>query len=181
MARNLSVFGSDNGLGRGVAANPFLMLHREMNRLFDDVFRSTPVPFDQSGETIVPQINVSETDKELRVTAELPGASEKDIDVTVDGDILTIRAEKKVDRKEEKENYYFVERAYGTFQRSLRLPFSVDPGQVQAQFENGVLTVTLPKPQGQQQSRKIEVQKAKESGQSGEGAGAQGRTQAASN
>jgi len=52
MARNLSVFGSDNGLGRGVAANPFLMLHREMNRLFDDVFRSTPVPFDQSGEAI---------------------------------------------------------------------------------------------------------------------------------
>jgi HSP20 family protein len=95
MARNLSVFGSENGLGRGVAANPFLMLHREMNRLFDDVFRSTPVPFDQSGETIVPQVNVSETDKELRVTAELPGVSERDIDVTVDGDVLTIRAEKK--------------------------------------------------------------------------------------
>src|SRR3954452_3640516 len=182
MARNLSVFGSDNGLGRGVAANPFLMLHREMNRLFDDVFRSTPVPFDQSGEAIVPQINVSQTEKELRVTAELPGVSEKDIDLTVDCDVLTIRAEKKVERKEEKEkeNYYFVERAYGTFQRSLRLPFSVDAGQVQAQFENGVLTVTLPKPQGQQQSRKIEVQKAKESAQSGESANTQGGKQAAS-
>ena len=59
MARNLSVFGSDNGLGRGVAANPFLMLHREMNRLFDDVFRSAPVPFDPSGETIVPQRRIS--------------------------------------------------------------------------------------------------------------------------
>jgi HSP20 family protein len=182
MARNLSVFGSDTGLGRGVAANPFLMLHREMNRLFDDVFRSTPVPFDQSGEAIVPQINVSQTEKELRVTAELPGVSEKDIDVRVDGDVLTIRAEKKVERKEEKEkeNYYFVERAYGTFQRSLRLPFSVDAGQVQAQFENGVLTVTLPKPQGQQQSRKIEVQKAKESAQSGESANTQAGMQTAS-
>jgi HSP20 family protein len=87
MARNLSVFGSDNGLGRGVAAHPFLTLHREMSWLFDDVFRSTPVPFDQSGEAIVPQIDVSETDKEPRVTAELPGLSEKDIDVAVDGDV----------------------------------------------------------------------------------------------
>src|SRR4051795_7516645 len=83
MARNLSVFGSDNGLGRGVSANPFLMLHREMNRLFDDVFRSTPVPFDQSGEAIVPQISVSQTEKEVRVTHDLPGVSDKDIDVTV--------------------------------------------------------------------------------------------------
>jgi HSP20 family protein len=160
MARNLSIFGSDNGLGRGLPGNPFLTLHREMNRLFDDVFRSAPGAGDASSEVIVPQINVSETDKELRVTADLPGVSEKDIDVTVDGDLLSIRAEKKVERKEEKEkeNYYFVERAYGTFQRGLRLPFSVDPGQVQAQFENGVLTVTLPKPQDQP-SRKVAVQK----------------------
>lgn len=174
MARNLSVFGSENGLGRGLAANPFLMLHREMNRLFDDVFRSTPVPFDQSGETIVPQVNVSETDKELRVTAELPGVSEKDIDVTVDGDVLTIRSEKKAELKDDKENYYFVERAYGTLQRTLRLPFSVDPGQVQANFENGVLTITLPKPQGEQ-ARKIAVQKGARNG--GETQQASGQTQ----
>jgi HSP20 family protein len=161
MARNaLSTFGSDGGWERGWGMNPFVLLHREMNRLFDEVARGGPAAqAPTAGEALIPQINASETDKELRVTAELPGVSENDIDVTVDDDLLTIRAEKKVERKDEKENYHFVERSYGVFQRSLRLPFSVEPEHVQARFENGVLTVTLPKPQGEQHSRKITVQK----------------------
>ena len=157
MARNaLSTFGSDGGWGM----SPFVLLHREMNRLFDEVARGGPAAqAPAAGEALIPQINASETDKELRITAELPGVSENDIDVTVDDDLLTIRAEKKVERKDEKENYHFVERSYGVFQRSLRLPFSVEPEQVQARFENGVLTVTLPKLQGEQHARKIAVQK----------------------
>ena len=154
------------------------MLHREMNRLFDDVFRSTPVPFDQSGETIVPQVNVSETDKELRVTAELPGVSERDIDVTVDGDVLTIRAEKKAEREGrqgEEETIISWSALTEHCSAALRLPFSVDPGRCRHNFENGVLTITLPKPQGQEQARKIAVQKGARNG--GETQQASGQTQ----
>jgi HSP20 family protein len=68
-------------------------------------------------------MNVSETDKDIRITAELPGVSQEDVDVKLDDDVLTIRGEKKFEQENEKENFHFVERSYGTFQRSLRLPF----------------------------------------------------------
>ncbi len=163
MARNpVTPFRSGGGMFSG---DPFLSLHREMNRLFDDVFRSTSLPAATGsqgqgdlGNFVNASMNVSETDKEIRITAELPGVSEQDIDVSLDNDMLTIRGEKKFERKDEKENFHFVERSYGTFQRSLRLPFPVDPGQVQANFENGVLTVVLPKAEQQQRSRRIQVQ-----------------------
>jgi HSP20 family protein len=176
MARNpLTPFHSGGGLFSG---DPFLTLHREMNRLFDDVMRGGfggPAEGGQQGGTmLVPQVNVSETSKEVCITAELPGVSEKDIDVTLDDDVVTLRAEKKFERREEKENFHFVERSFGTFQRSLRLPFPLDPEQVQARFENGVLTVTLPKTQAPERSRKIQIQ----GGQQG-GSGAQGKSQAA--
>jgi HSP20 family protein len=109
------------------------------------------------GGMLMPHMDVSETDKELKVCAELPGVSEKDVDVRLEDDVLVIRAEKKFERKDEKENFHFMERSYGTFQRSLRLPFSVNPDDVKAGFENGVLTVTLPKSAQQARSRRIEV------------------------
>ncbi|MBM6581516.1 Hsp20/alpha crystallin family protein [Microvirga sp. BT689] len=121
-------------------------------------------------------MNVSETDKEIRITAELPGVSEQDIDVSLDDDVLTIRGEKKFERKNEQENFHFVERSYGTFQRSLRLPYAVASEQVQASFENGALTVTVPKTGRQERSRRIQVQ---ERGASGQGAaGGKGGRQA---
>ena len=123
-----------------------------MNRLFDDVLRDTRLPSaGQIGASnlVNASMNVSETDNGIRITAELPGVSEQDIDVSLDDDLLTIRGEKKFEQKDEKENFHFVERCYGTFQRSLRLPFTVNPDQVRASFENGVLTVTAPK-SGQQ-------------------------------
>ena len=78
--------------------------------------------------------------------------------MTLNDDVLTIRGEKKFERTSEQENYHFVERSYGTFQRSLRVPYPVEPEQVQARFEHGVLTVTLPKTEQQQLSRRIQVQ-----------------------
>ena len=75
------------------------------------------------GTFVNASMNVSETDKEIRITAELPGVTEQDIDVSLDDDVLTIRGEKKFERKDDKENFHFVERSYGTFQRSLRLPY----------------------------------------------------------
>ncbi len=188
MARNpLNPFGTGLGLARG-SGDPFLSLQREMNRLFDDAFRGMVPPEGRGetapggqnagpqtsgGQTLghayggqgygqaaalVPHMDVSETDTELRIAAELPGVAENDVEVTLHEDVLTIRGEKKFERKDEKENYHFVERSYGTFQRSLRLPFRVEPDQVQAEFNNGVLTLTLPKVKAQDRARRIQVQ-----------------------
>jgi HSP20 family protein len=168
------------GLGR-TYGDPFMSLHREMNRLFDDAFRGMSPsgqglggqPSGQAGgqaaqggqfgqggfgqAALVPHMDVSETDAELRICAELPGVAEGDVEVTLQDDILTIRGEKKFERADERENFHFVERSYGTFQRSLRIPYPVDPDEVQASFERGVLTVTLPKSRQEEKSRRIEV------------------------
>ena len=161
MARNpLTPFRSGGGLIGG--GDPFLSLHREMNRLFDDVFRGAPATAGQgsgAGNFVNALMNVSETDNEIRITAELPGVTEQDIDVSLDDDVLTIRGEKKFERTEggEKESFHFVERSYGTFQRAIRLPFPINPDQVKASFENGVLTVTLPKTAQAERTRRIQV------------------------
>ncbi|MET0528517.1 MAG: Hsp20/alpha crystallin family protein [Microvirga sp.] len=180
VARNpMTPFRPGGGMFPG---DPFLSLHREMNRLFDDVFRGSALPASGSqgqgdvGTFVNASMNVSETDKEIRITAELPGVSEQDIDISLDDDVLTIRGEKKFERKDDKENFHFVERSYGSFQRSLRLPYAVDSEQVQASFENGVLTVTVPKTGRQERSRRIQVQRQGVSGQGA--AGGEGGQQA---
>ncbi|MBM6583878.1 Hsp20/alpha crystallin family protein [Microvirga sp. BT689] len=163
MARNLMTpYRPGGGMFPG---DPFLSLHREMNRLFDDVFRGANLPAASGsqgqgdvGTYVNASMNVSETDREIRITAELPGVSEQDIHVSLDDDVLTIRGEKRFERKDEKENFHFVERSYGTFQRSLRLPYAVESELVRASFENGVLTVTVPKTERQERSRRIQVQ-----------------------
>lgn len=141
------------------SSDPFTSLQRSMNRLFEDVMQGnlpSAARADEAG-TVMPQINVSETEKEIRVTAEMPGVTEKDIDITLDDGVLTIRGEKKMEKKEDKENFHYVERSFGQFQRSLRVPNSINPDQVQARVENGVLTVTLPKNMAQEKTRHIEV------------------------
>jgi HSP20 family protein len=102
------------------------------------------------GGMLAPRIDVSETDKELTFTAELPGVEEKDIDVSVVGDRLTIKGEKKSqfeDKSDEQGRVvHRLERSYGAFQRTLPLPYEVDPDSISAEFKNGILTVRLPKP-----------------------------------
>lgn len=158
MVRNaLSPFGGSFG------RDPFFSLQREMNRLFDDTFRTfggaSAGGEQQGGAMVEARMNVSETDKELRISAELPGVDERDVDVTLDGDLLTIRGEKRFEQERggEKENYHFVERAYGQFQRTLQLPYAVRPEDVRAEFHNGVLSLALPKSDQQQRSRKIPI------------------------
>ncbi|WP_436017608.1 Hsp20/alpha crystallin family protein [Phenylobacterium sp. LjRoot219] len=104
-------------------------------------------------------MNVSETDGELRISAELPGVDEKHVELTLDGDMLTIRGEKKFEQEHggEEERYHYVERAYGSFQRSVQIPYSVKSEDVRAEFHNGVLTLTLPKSEQQQRTRKIPI------------------------
>ena len=159
----------------GFGADPFRLFQREMNRLFNDVFHPEQGTAGREGESgfLTPRMEARETDNEIRVTAELPGVSEKDIDVSLDDDLLTIRAEKRMERREEGENTHFTERAFGTFQRSLRLPFRTEPEQVRANFESGVLTVTIPKTKAAETARKIRVQ-GQQTGQSGQTGNSQG-------
>ena len=178
MARVPSLFSPGSLVGVG-GSDPFLTLHREMNRLFDDVLRGGSVSSGGQGGSqgsvlLAPHMDVSETDKELRIQAELPGVSENDIEVSLHEDVLAIRAEKKQERKEEREGVHFSERAFGTFQRSVRLPFQVNPDQVQARFENGVLNVTLPKTQLQERSRRIQIQGAQQQVSIGQDQASQG-------
>jgi HSP20 family protein len=134
----------------GDEVSPFVSLHREMNRLFDDVFNR----FDAGVPSLLgrtpgslggswPSLEVNASDNEVRVSAELPGMDEKDIEVLVDNDVLTIRGEKKSETEDKDRR--FSERYYGRFERSLALPFEVDEEKAEASFKNGVLTVTLPK------------------------------------
>jgi HSP20 family protein len=142
--------------------NPLMSLNRDINRLFDDLLLPSALPTmaDPALATalIAPQMNVSETDTEIRVAAELPGVDLDDLEVDVMDDMLVIRGEKRLERSDEDENFHFVECAYGSFQRTVQLPFAADPDQVQANFENGVLSITVPKSDQQQRAHRIDVQ-----------------------
>lgn len=158
MARSLlpSLFGGD--LPRE-QADPFLNLQREVSRLFEDVFRSFGQTPGAVGLAAAPRMNISETDQAYKLEAELPGVSEDDIEVTLADDILTIRGEKKAERSETQESYHVMERSYGSFARSIRLPFAASPGDINASFRNGVLTITLPKAAAQDTSHRIAINK----------------------
>lgn len=147
------------------SADPFFRLQHEMNRLFDETFSGfglpsafTAAPF--AGEAR-PRIDVRETDAAFVVEAELPGVAEDDLDVQLSGNTLTISGEKRFEKKEDKgEEFHYLERAYGSFARSIPLPYDVDPDSVEAVFKNGVLTLTLPKPPGEvSRSRRISIKK----------------------
>lgn len=141
--------------------DPFMPFRRQMNRLFDDFFTGPmwprlpmAVPAPVLEVVVTPQIEVSETDKEIQVTAELPGIDPSEVEVTLIDDVLTIRGEKQQPQKPDQQqgrDYHLTERSYGTFARYLRLPFRADPGKVQASFKDGVLTVVIPKPEEMQQ------------------------------
>jgi HSP20 family protein len=125
--------------------DPFMTLHREMNRLFDDVFRGFDMAPLGSMSRMAgwPHLEVVETDKDVRITAELPGLEEKDVEVLMGDGVLTIRGEKKSE-VEDRERA-FSERFYGRFERRIPLAWEVEEGKIDASFKNGVLTVTLPK------------------------------------
>lgn len=129
----------------GAASDPVLSLHREVNRLFEDVFRGFSVPALAGVERglLAPSVELSETDKEIRVTAELPGLDEKDVEVMVQEGSLTLRGEKKSEVEDKDRGYS--ERSYGRFERRIGLPKGIEQDKASATFKNGVLTVTVPK------------------------------------
>ena len=128
-------------------SNAFGSLHREIDRLFEDFTRGRLGMLGGQGN-LMPSIDVSENDKEIEIAVELPGLERKDVEISIDDDVLTIRGEKKVEEKKEdkNKNYHVTERGYGVFYRALQLPPGVDPSKVQATMSNGVLKITIPKP-----------------------------------
>ncbi|MBR0707982.1 Hsp20/alpha crystallin family protein [Bradyrhizobium liaoningense] len=151
--------GRDLTTRRGEDYNPVLTLHREMNRLFDDVFRGfDAVPFgggffDQSMKW--PSIELNESEKDVKVTAELPGLDENDVQVELTNGVLSIKGEKKTETEDKDRK--FSERYYGRFER--RIPIEdVDQDKVSAAFKNGVLTITMPKlPQAESKVKRIAI------------------------
>lgn len=124
---------------------PFFSLHRDMDEMFDRLLKGFDVaPFGILEERpFVPSIDVVENDGILKAVVELPGMDEKDVEVVLMGDTLTIKGEKKEEKKEKMEGYYCSERTYGSFHRVITLPKEVDPEKVEARFKNGVLTVEM--------------------------------------
>lgn len=125
-------------------------------RFFDRFFDDFGLPELSDDKQWLPTIDVSETDDHVIVRAEVPGMDKKDINITMSDGLLTIQGEKKQEKKEEKENYRFVERRYGSFSRSLRIPNGVDADKIDASYKDGVLKVAIPKSEPEK-SRKIEI------------------------
>lgn len=147
--------------------DPLVGIYREMNRMFDDVFSGAlgPPSASRGGAPMtMPSLEVHEEGNQLNVAVELPGVKANEVDVRLDGDVLTISGEKKSDNEQKQGNYHVMERSYGRFSRSLQLPFRPDPNEVRATFENGVLQVRLQRNPQQEGSRRIEVQTAESSG-----------------
>jgi len=154
--------------------DPWQAFRTEMDRLFERFSSGFGLPtfgrlfdFEPSWPSMaaptfsVPAVDVTEDEKAYKITAEMPGIDEKDLDVSVSGDMLTIKGEKRLEKEEKEKNYYVSERSYGSFQRSFALPEGVDRDTVGASFAKGVLTVTLPKTaQAQKEQKKIEVKAA---------------------
>ena len=168
-SRSLLPFSRNMPMSRsGEETDPFLTLRREMNRLFDDAFGGFGLP-SLFGPVLgpvlrhmpaAPKVDVSETENEIRIAAEMPGTDENNVEVLLDDDRLIIRGEKKEEREDKDRNYHVRERVEGIFSRTLPLPFSPDPSQVKADFKNGVLTITLPKPKEvREKQHRIEVQR----------------------
>jgi HSP20 family protein len=155
---------NSNDLARVDNFGPFGSFHKEVNRLFDsffDDFNFAPSSFFKADglSNFKPKVNISEDKKSIEVTAELPGMDEKDIKVTLTDQVLTIEGEKKKEDKESSKEYYRIERSFGGFKRSIRIPEDIKAEAIKANFKNGVLNVSLPKSEKAQENiRQIEVQ-----------------------
>jgi HSP20 family protein len=123
----------------GMTTSPIFGLRREIDRLFDDTFA-------RDGFNWSPAVDIKENTNEIRVELELPGIKPEDVDLTAENGVLTVRGEKKTERKEGEDNrYHVVERTYGSFLRTFQLPQGVDENQINAEFENGILSIQIPK------------------------------------
>jgi HSP20 family protein len=147
-----------------LTTSPIFGLRREIDRLFEDTFT-------RGGNSWTPAVDIKETDNDLRLDLELPGLRPEDVEITAENGILTIRGEKRSERKEGEENrYHLVERSYGSFMRSFTLPQGVDENQIQASFDNGILSIQIPKA-ALPQPKKIQISGGQHKQQASVGSG----------
>lgn len=140
-------------------------LHRNLDRVFEDMwnggFAGAALPDFFGGKDVTPRLDVSEDEKSVHVTAELPGMDEKDVAVTLTDRVLTIRGEKKEEKESKEKDVTRRERVYGSFRRSIEIPTDIDIGKIEAKFRNGVLTIELPRTkEAQQKVKQIPVKAA---------------------
>jgi len=143
--------------------HPVYSLQREMNKVFDDFFRTPtwegfgefPAPANERffGD-VTPRMDMSETDKELLFKVELPGMTEKDVEISINNDMLTISGVKNQEKEETEKGWYRMERQYGSFSRTIPLPYEVENDKAEAVYKNGVLSIKLPKSKVQQKATK---------------------------
>jgi HSP20 family protein len=145
---------------------------QEIDRIFDrfsDGFESVSLqPFTNMQRLWGPSVtgfanlavDVSETDKTYNISAEMPGVKDSDVEISVSGDTLLIKGKKEQSREEKDKSHYLSERSYGAFQRMFSLPRDTDSSKIEARFQNGVLTVSIPKTASKQETRKVEVKAA---------------------
>lgn len=123
------------------------MLREKMNRLFEDAFTGRGEEREIATSTWSPAVDIFENENELVLTAEIPGIDEKDLEIKIEDNTLTLKGERKFEKETKEENYHRIERSYGSFYRAFTLPHSVDAEKVQAEHENGVLKISMPKRQ----------------------------------
>lgn len=151
---------------QGSVARPgdiFSAMRDEMERMFERFEQGWPrlpslIHRGMGREVMVPEVDVHENEKEFTIEVDLPGVEEKDISATYANGMLTIKGEKKTEREQRRENYYMAERSYGTFERSLTLPETIDEDKIEARFDKGVLKIVAPKkPEAVKAEKKIEI------------------------
>jgi HSP20 family protein len=151
-------------LYRMTTSSPVFGLRREIDRLFDDAFT-------RDGMSWTPAVDIKETEGELRVELELPGLKPQDVEITAENGVLTIRGEKRSERKEDDQSrYHVVERTYGSFMRTFQLPQGIDEDQIGAEFDNGILSLRIPKT-ALPQPRRIQINAGQKSQQGAVGSG----------
>ena len=128
----------------------------DIERLFDDFFTRSPFGGSFEKGDWMPSVDLSENEKEITIHAEIPGMEVKDIDISLNGRVLTIKGERKQEQEEKEKNYHCIERRYGSFSRSFELPADVDSNKVKAEYKDGVLKLNLPKTK-EQSVKKIEI------------------------
>lgn len=136
-----------------------MTLRERMNRLFEDTFSARGEERDLISGSWTPSVDIYESENALVLTAELPGVDENDIEIKIEDNTLTLNGERKFEKETKQENYHRIERAYGTFSRSFTLPQSIDHDKIQAEHENGILKITMPK-KAELKPRKVKILKA---------------------
>ena len=144
--------------------NPLIRIQGDFNQLFDDLWKSSVTGRSSHSFMLSPSLDMEETDKEITLHMELPGLEEKDIAIELKEGMLSIRGEKKIDRSEENKSYHMIERATGSFMRSVELHMNLIKEEgIEASFKNGVLTIHIPKAENAvSQSRQIAISSSSE-------------------